>query len=94
MSEGIAVFKGESDNGGDSGYMYSGSKRADGAGFMAKLTIKRWNPGSESVFGGLDQFELEFRGDATASGFSAKGSIVGRSEAALVVEGCYLAPAA
>jgi hypothetical protein len=44
-------------------------------------------------FGGLDQFEFEFRGDATEAGFSAKGSIVGRSEATLVVEGRYLTPA-
>jgi hypothetical protein len=38
-------------------------------------------------------FELEFRGSATASGFSAKGSIVGRPEATLAVEGRLLAPA-
>lgn len=94
VGEGIAVFKGDGVNGGDSGYTYSGSKQGDGAGFTARLTIKRWDPGSESVFGGLDQFELEFRGDATEAGFSAKGSVVGRSsESTLVVEGRYLAPA-
>ncbi|PPT84077.1 hypothetical protein XarzCFBP7410_09130 [Xanthomonas arboricola pv. zantedeschiae] len=93
VGEGIAVFKGEGVNGGDSGYTYSGSKQSEDAGFTAKLTIKRWDPSSESVFGGLDQFELEFRGSATASGFTAKGSIVGRSEATLIVEGRYLAPA-
>nr|WP_234339114.1 GrlR family regulatory protein [Xanthomonas citri] len=73
--------KGEGVNGGDSGYTYSGSKQGDDAGFTAKLTIKRWDPGSESVFGGLDRFELEFRGSATASGFTASASIIGRSEA-------------
>ncbi|HDS0924013.1 TPA: hypothetical protein QDZ10_002494 [Stenotrophomonas maltophilia] len=94
VGEGIAVFKGEGVNGGDTGYTYSGSKRADGASFAARLTIKRWDPGSESVFGGLDQFELEFRGEATSTGFNAKGSIVGHPEATLEVEGRYLAPAA
>lgn len=59
----------------------------------AKVAVKRWDPGSEPVFGGLDQFELEFRGSATASGFSAKGSIVERPEATLAVEGRLLAPA-
>lgn len=93
VGEGIAVFKGGSVNGGDSGYTYSGSKQGDSAGFTAKLTIKRWDPGSESVFGGLEQFELEFRGDSTEAGFSAQGSIVGRSEATLLVEGRYLTPA-
>ncbi|MEA9733981.1 GrlR family regulatory protein [Xanthomonas campestris pv. raphani] len=85
--------RGEGVNGGDSGCTYSGSKRSDDAGFTAKLTIKRWDPGSQSVLGGLDQLELVFRGDTTASGFTAKGSIVGRSDATLVVEGRYLAPA-
>lgn len=94
VGEGIAVFKGEGVNGGDSGYTYSGFKQGNGAGFTAKLTIKRWDPGSESVFGGLDQFELEFQGSATASGFTAKGSIVGHPEATLAVEGRYLVPAA
>ncbi|OWQ52518.1 MULTISPECIES: GrlR family regulatory protein [Stenotrophomonas] len=93
VGEGIAVFKEGSVNGGDSGYTYSRSKQGDGAGFTTKLTIKRWDPGSESVFGGLDQFELVFRGDATDARFSANGSIVGRSEATLVVEGRYLTPA-
>ncbi|EGD09997.1 hypothetical protein XVE_1638 [Xanthomonas vesicatoria ATCC 35937] len=60
-------------NGGDSGYTYSGSKQGDHAGFTAKLIIKCWAPGSESVFGGLDQFELEFWGNATAAGFFCQG---------------------
>ena len=91
VGEGIAVFKGERVNGGDSGYRYLGFKQGDGAGFTAKLSIKRWDPGSECLFGGVDQFELEFRGDATEAGFSAQGSIVGRSEATLVVVGRYVA---
>ncbi|MFA4410061.1 hypothetical protein P2A15_15670 [Xanthomonas perforans] len=94
VGEGIAVFKGEGVNGGDSGYTYSGVKQSTDAGFTARLTIKRWDPGSESVFGGLDQFELEFRGSATPSGFAAKGSIVGHPEAKLTAEGRYLVPAA
>ncbi|MCR1572641.1 GrlR family regulatory protein [Stenotrophomonas sp.] len=94
VGEGIAVFKAGAVNGGDSGYTYSGTLATADGGFSARLTIKRWDPSSESIFGGLDQFELEFRGSDTTFGFSAKGSIVGHPEATLAVDGRYLTPAA
>lgn len=59
---------------------------------VAKLAIKRWGEGSESVLGRLDQLELVFRGDATASGFTAKSSITGRSGDTLAMEHSHLAP--
>jgi len=81
VGEGIAVFKEQGVSGGHSGCAHSRSKQNDDAGFKAWLTIKRWHSGSESVFGGLDEFALGFRGNATASGLTAKGSILRRSEA-------------
>lgn len=81
-------------NGGASGCAHSGSKLGGGAGFTVKLTIRRWSPGSEQVFAGLDQFEVEFSVNPTAAGFTARGGIVGHSVATWVLEGGYLIPAA
>lgn len=45
FGQGIAVFKGDSVNGGDDGYLYIGTKSGQGPQFTARLTIKQWHPG-------------------------------------------------
>lgn len=93
VGEGIAVMKGESVNGGDSGYTYTGYKQVSADGFVATLTIRRWDPNSQSVFGPLNEFKLEFRGAATDDGFQATGSIVGELGMTLNVRGQFLTAA-
>lgn len=93
MGEGIAVFKGDSVNGGDSGYTYAGQKRGDDQGFTATLTIKRWNSGAQSVFGPINEFQLQFQGRANGADFVAEGNIVGQLQAKIAVKGKFLVPA-
>ncbi|MGB5954111.1 GrlR family regulatory protein [Pseudomonas sp.] len=93
MGEGIAVFQGASVNGGDGGYTYSGRKQGNDQGFTATLTIKRWNTAWQSVFGPLDEFQLQFQGKPDAAGFDAEGSIVGQPEARITARGQFLFPA-
>jgi len=90
MGEGIAVFHGSSVNGGDTGYTYSGRKESDGEHFRATLTIKRWNASLQSIFGALDQFQLQFHGQPDGVGFRAEGSIVGQPQAKITVQGRFL----
>ncbi|HDS1132012.1 GrlR family regulatory protein [Stenotrophomonas maltophilia] len=94
MGDGVAVFKGQSVNGGDAGYTYSGHLDGNDHGFASTLSIKRWNDFSESVFGALDEFRLQFTGKFDDFGFDAEGYIVGQPQARITVRGRFLAPVA
>lgn len=95
FGEGIAVFKGDSVNGGDTGYLYFGKKMTQDGQFTSRLTIKRWNPSAHSIFGSIDQFELELSGGSPDPGtFVATGHVVGQPQAKITIRGRYLAPAA
>ncbi len=93
IGEGIAVMKGESVNGGDSGFTYSGYKHPSADGFVATLSIRQWDPNAQSVFGPLSDFKIECRGAATAGGFDASGIVVGQPGLTLTLRGQFLAVA-
>ena len=65
--EGLAVFKGESVNGGDDGYLYTGPKTQKGDAFKSTLTIKKWKQDAQSIFGNVQQFTLNLRDTLSAS---------------------------
>jgi hypothetical protein len=95
FGEGIAVFKGDSVNGGDHGYTYSGTKSGNGSSFTSTLTIKRWNPSAQSIFGAVNEFSLELSGSASgADGFVAQGHVVGQPQLRITIRGKYLVAAA
>ncbi len=95
FGEGIAVFKGTAVNGGDHGYIYTGSKREDGAQFSSILTIKQWNPSVPSVFGPLKEFVLELSGNSSGGNdFIAHGHIIGQAQAKITIRGKFLSTAA
>lgn len=95
FGEGIAVFKDGSVNGGDGGYLYTGTKSEQGAQFASRLTVKRWNASAQSIFGPLGEFQLELNGSSPdGRGFMASGYVVGQPASKISVQGKYLAPAA
>lgn len=95
FGEGIAVFKGGSVNGGDHGYTYTGTKNESDDSFTSTLTIKRWNPSAQSIFGSVNEFLLELSGSmAGANGFLAQGHVVGQPQLKITIRGKYLAAAA
>jgi T3SS negative regulator,GrlR len=92
---GIAVFKGNSINGGDHGYLYTGTKNGQDGQFNSTLTIKQWNPSVQSVFGPVKEFVLEINGTSSSdNSFVAHGNINGQPEAKITIRGQHLSSAA
>lgn len=91
--QGLAVFKGSSVNGGDYGYTYTGEMQASGESFTVKLTVKRWNKQAKSIFGALDEFVLNLKGQEKGDGFSASGEVQGQS-GQIQIQGTFITPAA
>lgn len=95
FGQGIAVFKGDSVNGGDHGYLYTGTKSVQGGQFASKLTIKQWNQSVQSVFGPVKEFVLELSGTSSSdNGFLAHGHVAGQPQAKITIRGQYLSAAA
>ncbi len=95
FGEGIAVFKGDSVNGGDHGYLYTGTKSGQGEQFNSTLTIKQWNPSVQSVFGPSKEFVLELSGNSSGdNSFVAHGNVVGQPQSKISIRGRHLSAAA
>lgn len=91
---GVVVLKGRSINGGDHGYLYSGSLAEQDNTFTATLRIERWNPGAQSVFGPLDKIALELSGNFSGDhNFIARGHVAEHDEQKIDIHGKFLAPA-
>ena len=94
--EGLVVLKDGTANGGDQGYLYTGTLQENGSDIAGRLLIKRWNPGHVSVFGPLDSFELELRGSGSPTvpgSFVVSGGIPQHPGVTITIEGRYLAMA-
>jgi hypothetical protein len=90
-SEGLLVFRGGTINGGDHGYLYTGTMTSHSETFKSTLTIKQWNPSVKSVFGSVKQFVLELSGRVSAdNGFTASGQIAEQPQAKITIRGRYL----
>ena len=93
--EGLVVIKQGSANGGDAGYLYLGKLKTTGESLTGQLNIKRWNPGHVSVFGPLDNFDLQLSGKVTpGNGFSVSGGIASQPGLTITIVGRYLSAAA
>jgi hypothetical protein len=87
---GLAVLVGQSLNGGDDGYVYQGSLQGDAATISSKVHISRYNPSAVSIFGPLENFDLELSGTWHPNGqhFSLTGTIPGQPHLPISVNGC------
>ena len=96
FGEGLAVFKDGTVNGGDPGYIYSGSYDIAGSKVSAKLRIQRWNASIPSIFGSFPEFDLTLTGHIPPdwSLFHAEGSIIQYPQYGITVDGRRLADAA
>ena len=95
FGEGIAVFKGNSVNGGDHGYLYTGTKSGQDQQFNSTLTIKQWNSSVQSVFGPAKEFVLELTGTSSGdNSFIAHGQVAGQPQEKITIRGKYLSAAA
>lgn len=89
---GVVAIANGSINGGDSGYYYQGTLDQNDQGLSTRLTVTKFNPLAESVFGPLDSFTLELSGPSSERGFELSGHLVEHSGHKLSVEGHYLKP--
>lgn len=95
LGEGIAVFKGNSVNGGDHGYLYTGTKTGQSDQFTSMLTIKQWNPVARSIFGPIKEFVLELNGSfSDNNSFVAQGCVAGQPDKKITIRGRYISAAA
>ncbi len=94
--EGLAVVKDGTVNGGDPGYLYLGQLTVVGQTLHGRLQIQRWNPGTVSVFGPLDNFALDLAGLSGAANdeFTVSGGIAGQPNLKITITGRRLAAAA
>jgi hypothetical protein len=59
------------------------------------LKIKRWNPGHVSVFGSLENFDLQLNGKGSADGsFTLTGGIPSNPGLSIKIAGRFLSAAA
>lgn len=93
--EGLAVFKDGAVNGGDIGYVYTGTFTAENGTFLSHLQIKKWNPNVVSVFGPIPDFVLDLTGTFAAdlSTFTAGGGIRQLPGLAITIRGRRIADA-
>jgi hypothetical protein len=92
--EGLVVVKAGSVNGGDAGYLYTGSLAENGNAISVQLKISRWNAGHTSVFGPLNTFDLQLTGQISPGGFTVSGGTSSMPGVTITIAGKYLAAAA
>lgn len=86
---GIIVISGGAVNGGDPAYTYQGRVDAKSDKLNAVIDVVRYNPKEVSIFGPLDQFQLQLNGTLQKDGkaFSASGSVASKPELHLTISG-------
>lgn len=76
---GVAVLKGGQVFGGDSGFTYTGTYTEDGDQVKVHLHIEKFANTQQSVFEGLNNYDLELSGSVTGTKGQLKGSPQGRA---------------
>lgn len=89
---GVVSISDGSINGGDTGYFYQGKLNENGQGMSTTLSVSRFNPNEQSVFGPADNFELEVSGPSNDKGFELTGHIKGSPANKIDITGHYLKP--
>ena len=91
FGEGLVTFKDGSVNGGDQGYLYQGKVGSSKNEISGKLLIKRWNSSVTSVFGNMQQFELELAGlQSSDRSFQISGNVAGQPNLKISIAGRFL----
>jgi hypothetical protein len=72
---GLIVVKDGSLNGGDSGYFYAGKYSLEENVVSIRVRVTRHNPAWITVFGPVEQFDLELSGEASPNQFVVSGKM-------------------
>jgi len=95
FGEGLVVVKDGSVNGGDTGFLYRGQLSSNGGDLCGKFNVMLWNPGHKSVFGPIDNFNLNLTGQTGQNNsFSISGAIDSHPHFTININGRYLSTVA
>jgi hypothetical protein len=93
--EGLVVVKQGTINGGDPGYVSVGTFTLKGSALTGLLNVRKWNQSATSVFGPLNNFDLQLNGQsADPTSFSASGGIPSQPGLTIKIVGKFISPAA
>jgi hypothetical protein len=86
---GIIVISGGTVNGGDPAYTYQGQVESEDGKLKAVIDVVRHNPKEVSIFGPLDNFQLQLNGTLQKDGkaFKASGAAASKPELHLSLSG-------
>lgn len=87
---GVVSVSNGSINGGDTGYAYQGKLKYTSQGVSTTLSVWRFDPQMESVFGPADNFELDVSGPHSDKSFELTGNIKGHPAQKIDISGHYL----
>ena len=76
---GVAVIRDNKYHGGDNGYWYRGSFDVNSNAVQGKLHIENHTPHVQSVFGSINQLDLDIAGTAQDTSFSVTGNAAGQA---------------
>ena len=82
---GTVVFDGSRAMGGSAGYYYYGKYEIEGDVITGSLQVRRYNDSLVSVFGPLEEFELQLSGQVNESRMVLSGRVADRPAAKIVV---------
>ena len=91
---GLVVLKGGAVNGGDDGFVYRGTYKAEGQKVTAEIAVSKHNPGAQSVFGPIDNYTLALTGTTEGNSFTLSGGVTGRKDLTIEIRGTRLSDAA
>ena len=84
---GVVVLTNNKILGGDAGFWYSGDYSINDGRVTSKVLVARFTPGHISVFGDIDQFQLDFDANFTENSFLGKASIEGHPHLTMEIRG-------
>lgn len=65
-------------HGADPGFMYSGTTTDQGGHIHGQIHIQQHSPGHRSLFGSVQDCEIEFSGVSAQDSFNVSGNVVGQ----------------
>jgi len=89
IGSGLMIVSKCSLNGGDFGYTYQGHVQSTGNNISTKVHISRHDPTVHSVFGPLDNFDLDLSGTLSHGGhaFHLSGTVVSQPQLRIAITG-------
>lgn len=84
---GVALFTNGKVYGGDASYYYKGTASVEGQGVSARIRVAHHQGERMSIFGSLNEFNLEVSGAPSGDSFSLSGHVVEQPNMKITITG-------